>query len=714
MASLGLGESNAKDYQVGVISLGQDPPELISSLRPIADARDALAKAISSPKAKPTTYLVPALQLAYRELKESPQRRPGNQPAVVLLTDGAPYPEEGQGDEEIRELIEANSDVPLFIILLQNPEKKSDTLERYTRFWEGAQRQYDYVRAYRANNASEITQTFDEIVARLQNSITEPGGDKVTPQQPLLVYVGKYDQKMELKIVHEPGKPKATVTIIDPKKVVVTKDDRGVVWFPGADNPTEAISIGAERLDQAPRNDIWTITSTAPVDVRITRRGAYHIEFVQPEVSLTSVASQYLALSRQSPAKPMTIRFKLLLNKNGEPVTERQEINGRVVRPDGTSAELRIPSSIQPDANGIYEITYDFVMDYPAAAKRPGRFMLTLNAGVSDPKSDTRVPIARADLLVDVGRGAYIASVAPEQIICAADQPPANLIVTLGDADAAKTDSIHTRVYYGGRDLELKPGSGNTFTAALAPVCQALLSGLACDQKREDKLRIRLVSENRDGSVAPPAEYSLAVQVAAVRCTPTPTRTPVPPTATPTPTLTPTPTPTPIPNSDPDPLNDLVDKCPTRAEWKIAPWFGGCPPPWWALVLGGLAGLAILALIVFILIPLLTVLISPPPDAYVLIIRDGKAQSSPRSIRNAGMGVLRNKVTIGSEGHIRIAGLKPIELRVERRGKKDAVVLDGATGSQKTAIHETPPAQLNTSNTSVILKFSTDATRLRP
>lgn len=120
-----------------------------------------------------------------------------------------------------------------------------------------------------------------------------------------------------------------------------------------------------------------------------------------------------------------------------------------------------------------------------------------------------------------------------------------------------------------------------------------------------------------------------------------------------------------------------------------------------------------MALIVLVLIPLLIVLISPPPGGYVLIIRDGKAQGSPRSIRNTGMSVLRNKVTIGSKGHIRIAGLAPIEFRVERRGKKDAVVMLGAKGPQKLAIRETPPTQLSTSNASIILKFSTDASKLR-
>ncbi len=112
IARTGFALPAASDYQLGVVSMGDNPPELISPLTSLDEARDALARAISNPQPKLATQIVPALEMAYRELRESPNRRPGNLPAVVLLTDGAPFPAEGQSNEDIERLVAANPDVP--------------------------------------------------------------------------------------------------------------------------------------------------------------------------------------------------------------------------------------------------------------------------------------------------------------------------------------------------------------------------------------------------------------------------------------------------------------------------------------------------------------------------------------------------------------------------------------------------------------------------
>jgi hypothetical protein len=103
--------------------------------------------------------------------------------------------------------------------------------------------------------------------------------------------------------------------------------------------------------------------------------------------------------------------------------------------------------------------------------------------------------------------------------------------------------------------------------------------------------------------------------------------------------------------------------------------------------------------------------VSPPPSGYLLICRDNKPQGSPRSLRDAGIGARSSTVTIGSKGDIRVTGLAPVELCVMRRGK-EAVVMDGAKGSQKFTIVDIPNS-INISNTNIILKFGTDASKLR-
>ena len=95
LARLGFDQEREADYQVGVISLG-DEPTLVSPLGPLASRRDELAALIANPTPEKATRLVPALQLAYDELTTSPNRKEANQPAVVLITDGVPYPSEGQ------------------------------------------------------------------------------------------------------------------------------------------------------------------------------------------------------------------------------------------------------------------------------------------------------------------------------------------------------------------------------------------------------------------------------------------------------------------------------------------------------------------------------------------------------------------------------------------------------------------------------------------
>ena len=99
LARLGFAQANEADYQVGVISLG-DEPNLVSPLGALAGRRDELAGLIANPKPETATRLVPALQLHMRA-DHITQRKAANLPAAVLITDGVPYPPEGQSNAEI-------------------------------------------------------------------------------------------------------------------------------------------------------------------------------------------------------------------------------------------------------------------------------------------------------------------------------------------------------------------------------------------------------------------------------------------------------------------------------------------------------------------------------------------------------------------------------------------------------------------------------------
>jgi hypothetical protein len=707
IARMGFAAPAAADYQIGVISMGENPPELVSPLQPLSQGRDALARAISSPTPKLATQLVPALEMAYRELRESPQRRPGNQPAVVLLTDGAPYPAAGQTNEDIERLVSANPDVPLFVILLQNPERTAAGYDKYIRFWEDMQLRHNFVRAYPVNDTAEIERTYDEIVARLEDSVARPP-ISLAPDQTLEVFVSRYVQRMVLTFSRERGQPPGDIEIVDPAGVAVQDGDADVERFRGADNPVEVISVGRGRLDQAPRDANWKITSDVPVWLHLDMEGAYRIEFIEPEAGVTSVPGQYLAERNHPPGQPLTIKLRLVDNATGAVITDPQPITGSVTNPDGSTAALPIPPDLRPDADGVYTITYDLASSFPAAADTPGRYAFAFEAGrIMDP-SGGAFPIARAELLVDVRHAAFIDSLSTESITCAAGQP-AELSLTLGDLAAAQPGSVRVSVFGGEREIPLSQGDAGMFSGSLGPVCEALVATLACGTESDETLRVRVVSQNADGSAAPAVERQLPVHVVAASCTPTPIPTA---TLTPRPTATPTPAPTPIPDTDGDGYNDLTDRCLEARAWPIARLWGGCPPPLAMQILGGVGGLGLAAFLAFYAVPMgLVMTVQQPPGGYVQVYRNGKAEGAYRSLKSLGQANRSSTVTIGSQGMLKVAGLEAVELRVERRGAT-GVVLRGAKGPQLFQIREIP-SSFTAANGTVVLKFAADPRQLR-
>jgi hypothetical protein len=236
---------------------------------------------------------------------------------------------------------------------------------------------------------------------------------------------------------------------------------------------------------------------------------------------------------------------------------------------------------------------------------------------------------------------------------------------------------------------------------------------MGCGAEANVALRLRLEAPGAPAGGA--AERTLPIQVRQVACTPTPSPTPTltpAPTATPTPSPTPTPAPTPIPDSDGDRLHDLEDRCPESAAWGAFPLWEGCPPPLPVQVAGGLAGLGLAAFLALYAAPMALVLtVQPPPDGYVQVFRNGKAEGPYKSLKSLGQAARRKVVTIGSQGMLRVPGLEPVELRAERHGQA-GVVLKGSNGPQLFLIREIA-STYTAANGTIVLKFSTDPRRLR-
>lgn len=697
IARLGFGDANAADYQAGIISMGS-APEIVAPLQPLDPVRGYLAQLISDPPNAGGTQIVESLELAYRELRTSPNRRSGNLPAIILLTDGVPDPPEGQSQADIEQLVAENSDIPLFVMLLQNRVGgSSPEYQAYIQFWQSLQGRSSHIFVYQVADAEEIEDTYNRVIAQLQNTVPSEGFP-VVPGSPVNVYVSRYVQRLIVTIVHDrEADARGNVEITDPSGALVTDADPDVSHFDDPDNPVEVVSIGSRRIGTLV-DDVWTIRSDAPVMVFLDRQGAYNIDFDAPVVSLTDVTNVYLAVDRHSPIEELVIRFRLM-DEGGLPVPDPQPIHGVVFHPDGSEAEMRIPADLVPDAEGVYEITYDY-STYPNALSEAGRYTFVFEAGQANEGEGERVPVTVARLLVDSGRGVFIQDVTPSPIICQAGAP-ATMTVTVGDAEIADMNTAFLRVFGSGVEVTLTRSGENTFVGDMADLCTPLLSGLSCSSTAESSFRLRLVARGPDGNALAPSERDVQVQVIALPCTPTPTPTPVPP---------PPPTPTPIPDSDGDGQNDLVDSCPGDSGLEM---FAGCPPPIWFWIAAGVLALGLLALLIFVVWPLVRITLSPPPKGYVLVCRAGKNRpEQPRDVYSIGRKKRKNQITIGGDkkDDIYVKDLQPGEFVVKKEGSK--VVL--MSGSKPTTFDNDPnPVPVYTSQTDVTLKVGLDRGKLR-
>lgn len=718
IARLGFAETNETDYQVGVVSMGARPPDLIRPLQPVHEIRDLLAGEIADPEIQGQTQIIAALQAAYDELRDSPNRKPANLPAIVLITDGQPYPRTGQSDAEIEQLVAENPDISLFVMLLQTPQNTDAGYREYIAFWQGVQTRYTHVFAHKIESRQQIQETYNQIVAQLQDTIPSTGFP-VMPGQPVRVFVSRYVQEIVLTIMHESGEMAGEVKVLDPLGNQVLDTDPGVNHRPPAENPTEVIHIGASRLERDDNGDgisdlkeaDWIIDAEKEVMVFLDVRGAYEIMFREPTVTQGEVPHRYQAIGRHSPNRDLLIEFQLI-DKAGNVIMDPQPIRGTVMHPDGAEALLPIPVDTQPDESGSYRLRYDYVSTNPAAREESGVYSLFLEAGVATDSFGEIVPITRARLDVSVQLGPLISGVSPETIDCRAGSQ-VELEVSIENAEYALPGSMRVRVFGGGKEVPLRDEGGGIFTGEVTPLCAALNASLACSTQAGDLFRVRLDAQSTDGLAMSPDEREVMVQVMAPPCTPTVTPSPTH-TPTNTPTPAPTPTSTPIPDSDGDGVNDLEDRCSDLPGVRIS-WLGlanGCPI--WALIVGGLLVLLLLAgllvLLIRWLIPSVTILISPPPNGYVLVCdqEENTRWVMPTAVHTLGKSLRRNKITIGSKGHIKNQKLEDVEFRIEKGIDKGETVIVNAGTGQKIRAFKDIPETIRTSDARVKIIIGLD------
>jgi von Willebrand factor type A domain len=696
LARLGFGQANEADYRVGIVSLG-DEPKLISPLVPLTDSRDYLASKIANPAPEKATELVPALKMAYQNLRNSPNLKPGSQPAVVLITDGVPYPPEGQSNADIEKLIKDNSDIPLFLMLLKGSSGALEEFDQYVKFWQDLQLRYNNVFVSLIENPNQIEDTYNTIVAMLQDTIPSKA-IALAANTDLPFYISKYIDQVVITISYPSGSKKGTVRVSDPNGEEVKADEAGVFVFKGRENPVEVISIAPPRLAASLTDQNWNLRSDQATNIFIDRQGVYRVDFLVPEVSDTGVNNVYLAAESQSPRQAFPIKFRLI-TADGKPILEPQLIGAEVLLPDSTQAQLPLDQNIVPDKDGVYELSFDLPSIYPYVSTQFGRFMFVIHAGSADPNSEQPIPIASARLLVDVGPIPFIQLVSPAKVECRPGSSQ-KISVSLGDFQSVEPDSLKSTITGEGREVVLI-GEGGELRGEVSQLCQVLVANLACDEQQQSEFKLNVQALLKNGQGFTPLERTLPVIASGEACTPTPGAGGQ--AAAQVNLVTPTAYSELPVDSDNDQLNDQIDQCPSQPGWRI---FNGCPPPRWVWIVS--IALLLGAAIMIASYPITWLYVhyfAKPPEGYIMVCRRNVSSPEILDIYETGLRRRTRKVKIGGDkkkSHLFIAGLRPKEFVVKEKGGK-VILVDAKRGDTKATFRQLTPEVVPTSNPEVIL-----------
>jgi hypothetical protein len=533
ISQLGLDAPNPEEFQIAVISLGEAPPKVFAHLTPLGSPkiRGALYESIANPVPENQTRIIEALKSAYAELA-SPRHRTDNIPVIVLLTDGEPFPREGQSNEDIETLVASHPEVFLFVILLHNPQVEipgSELAERfgeYIRFWNDLQK-YTHVHTYEARDKGELTNLYFQIQQQLVGGPVRPSemGELLPPGKCLDTVVNEFARKMTIVGVH-PLMSRAQIQVRGPRGIIRGDEgpEKGVYHFWVEQCPIEVYIIKGETL--IPGRWQACAPKESEVYIRVEKEASFHIRILKPEVIATGIPNEYQAKETFSPSLPMHVEFQVV-NERGEPLAEAFELKGTVSSAGRPTESIPKENFSFNSQSMIYTLNYSFLD--PQLRQRGAWYVITLEASLID--------IATAvSLRVQVGPRPQILQVSPTRVEVHKGQPVL-VTVTVSDYDGLQKGAIVEVLnpVTGGRiTLEDKgptpDGRLGTFAGDIAQILS---------QTGSQNLTVRLTGHTKEGlKVDDTLEGALTVIVLG----PLPSPTPIPtPTAVPTPRVVKTP-----------------------------------------------------------------------------------------------------------------------------------------------------------------------------
>ncbi len=440
VASLGQGEPNPDQFQIGIISLGYKPPEIISPLVSLGDtvARDKLSRAVANPSKADQTQIVAALEAAYDEMS-SERHITDHKSAIVLLTDGEPYPSAGQSEADLKALVQAHPDVPLYLILLQNPEAAAvdptvnQRFRPYILFWNQMADANEYVKVLKAQDDSELLTIYDSIVQDLQGFENIEEGIELTENQSISFTVNDAVQRVSIKIV-KPTPRLGGATIQDASGRAIQDSEPGVFHYISTINPVETFVLTRERL--ADQQGEWTITSNVAdtITVTISIRNLYRIEILSPDVHVLNTQNDFTAGTTSfSPSGVFPLRLQIVDDAN-RPLRQATGLTAQITDPAGETVELPETAFARDPNTGVYAIDLRLDQYFPRARERAGVYRFRLLA------QPAGLP-ATATLRAQIGLRPYLDEIAASALTWQPDQP-LTVRVLVGDYDTSPPGNL--------------------------------------------------------------------------------------------------------------------------------------------------------------------------------------------------------------------------------------------------------------------------------
>jgi hypothetical protein len=423
------GEPSPKD-RIGAVSMGGEV-DVVYPLTPIDKAREGVVAAVENPKPKGGTNVIDALNAAYDELIRDPQ--PTQTPAIVFLTDGVPYPSEGQSFTEIERLVREYPTIPLYVLLLQNQDVVIPEYQEYIRKWRQFQQRVTNVRVYEVRDEDDLLSTYNTVIADIAGRPPGIAIETIESGESRDFYISQYAQKVQITAIYPDKEDRGSIEVRDRSGQAVTAEDPGVTIYSDQDTPIEVYTAQGVRLEGQTGGDWSVVSVNARVSFFVDVRGAYRFDWLSPAMTLGTLPGVVQMEDEVHPRSELRLRFQFV-DEAQKTILDKQRVSGYVITPDGVEQDLHTTPEFE---DGVY--TLPFQIAQYSSDKSSGRYEMYLQS--EDPKQgQPSQAIAVQRVWIEADPDAQI--VTPTPSVATATTKPTNTPTVMPTTTVTPTASI--------------------------------------------------------------------------------------------------------------------------------------------------------------------------------------------------------------------------------------------------------------------------------